>query len=81
MLSLDGISVIGVTLRYDHLDNFWFRLLHELAHVANHLSCSHVLIVNDLVLRGQQAWDDQSEEEAHRTAGEALFLTNCGLSE
>ncbi len=34
----DGTPVIGLTLRYDRLDNFWFCLLHELAHVGRHLA-------------------------------------------
>ena len=29
--------VIGMTLRYDRLDNFWFVLFHELVHVKWHL--------------------------------------------
>lgn len=29
--------VIGMTLRYDRLDNFWFVLFHELGHVFLHL--------------------------------------------
>ncbi len=29
--------VIGLTLRYDRLDNFWFVLFHELGHVLLHL--------------------------------------------
>ncbi|HVS53594.1 MAG TPA: ImmA/IrrE family metallo-endopeptidase [Opitutaceae bacterium] len=29
--------VVGLTLRHDRLDNFWFVLLHELIHVRNHL--------------------------------------------
>jgi HTH-type transcriptional regulator/antitoxin HigA len=33
----DGTPVIGLTLRYDRLDNFWFCLCHELAHVVLHL--------------------------------------------
>lgn len=37
MLGDDGIPVIGLTLRYDRLDNFWFVLLHELGHVFLHL--------------------------------------------
>jgi len=73
MLSADGIPVIGMTLRYDRLDNFWFCLLHELAHVAKHLSSSNALIVDDLDLRGQQTGDDQVEEEADRMASEALI--------
>jgi HTH-type transcriptional regulator / antitoxin HigA len=34
----DGTPVIGLTLRFDRVDHFWFTLLHELAHVAKHLS-------------------------------------------
>ena len=33
----DGTPVIGMTLRYDRLDNFWFCLLHELAHIGRHM--------------------------------------------
>jgi HTH-type transcriptional regulator/antitoxin HigA len=36
MLLNDDIPVIGLTLRYDRLDNFWFVLLHEVAHVILH---------------------------------------------
>lgn len=31
-----GIPVIGMTLRHDRLDNFWFTLLHEIGHVILH---------------------------------------------
>jgi HTH-type transcriptional regulator/antitoxin HigA len=37
MLDRDGRPVIGLTLRYDRLDNFWFVLFHELGHVFLHL--------------------------------------------
>src|SRR5260221_12790974 len=45
-MSVDGASlhtnaagpVHALTLRYDRLDNFWFSLLHELGHIALHLS-------------------------------------------
>jgi HTH-type transcriptional regulator/antitoxin HigA len=37
MLGDGGRPVIGLTLRYDRLDNFWFVLLHELGHVFLHL--------------------------------------------
>lgn len=32
-----GAPVIALTLRHDRLDNFWFCLFHELAHVTRHL--------------------------------------------
>jgi len=36
-LSPRGYPVIAMTLRYDRADNFWFTLMHELAHVVLHL--------------------------------------------
>jgi len=38
ILDIDGSPVIGLTLRMDRIDHFWFTLLHELAHVMKHLS-------------------------------------------
>jgi HTH-type transcriptional regulator/antitoxin HigA len=37
MLDENDRPVIGLTLRFDRLDNFWFVLLHELGHVFLHL--------------------------------------------
>ncbi|MCH8192458.1 MAG: ImmA/IrrE family metallo-endopeptidase [Planctomycetes bacterium] len=37
MLMPDGRPLLALTLRHDRLDNFWFTLAHELAHVALHL--------------------------------------------
>lgn len=37
MLCESGHPVVGMTLRYDRLDNFWFVLFHELGHVFLHL--------------------------------------------
>jgi HTH-type transcriptional regulator/antitoxin HigA len=36
MLLDDTIPVIGMTLRLNRLDNFWFVLLHECAHIILH---------------------------------------------
>ncbi len=33
--------VIGLTLRHDRLDNFWFTLFHEVGHVLLHLGKNH----------------------------------------
>jgi HTH-type transcriptional regulator / antitoxin HigA len=38
MLTHDGRPVIGLTLRHNRFDNFWFTLLHELGHVMLHQS-------------------------------------------
>ena len=37
MIAESGHPVIGMTLRFDRLDNFWFVLFHELGHVFLHL--------------------------------------------
>src|ERR1051325_11176040 len=37
-LTADGAPIVALTIRYDRLDNFWFTLLHECAHVAKHLA-------------------------------------------
>ena len=46
--SADGRPVIGLTLRYDRVDNFWWVLLHELAHATRHLRDSDHIFVDDL---------------------------------
>ena len=38
MILPSGNPVVGLTLCYDRLDNFWFTLCHELGHVALHLA-------------------------------------------
>lgn len=37
MLAEGGTPIVGLTLRHDRLDNFWFVLMHELGHVFMHL--------------------------------------------
>ncbi len=38
LLGADNRPVIGLTLRHNRLDNFWFTLFHEIGHVLKHLS-------------------------------------------
>ncbi len=69
----DGRPVVGVTLRYDRIDNFWFTLLHELAHIGLHLDpcAGEVGFVDDHSLRGMES--DSQEEDADRWAQDALI--------
>jgi HTH-type transcriptional regulator / antitoxin HigA len=62
--------VIGLTLRYDRIDNFWFTLLHELAHLALHLNSENNIYFDDLDIEGE---DDPREHEANQLAGEILI--------
>lgn len=70
----DGSPVVGLTLRYDRIDNFWFCLLHELAHVSKHLSASDRVIIDDLDLRGQHVGtEDVIEKEADEMTRNGLI--------
>lgn len=70
----DGTPVIGLTLRYDGIDNFWFCLLHELAHVGRHMDNDGAdEFVDDHTLRGIEAGRrDLKEAQADEWAEEAL---------
>jgi HTH-type transcriptional regulator/antitoxin HigA len=68
LLLPDGSPVIGMTLRYDRLDNFWFVLMHELVHVQKHLHRGNVeSIFDDLDARAEDI-----EQEADQLASEIL---------
>ncbi len=70
----DGRPVVGLTLRYDRIDNFWFTLMHELAHVGLHLDEDEVGFVDDHSLRGVGSANDQSQEaQADLLAQDALL--------
>jgi HTH-type transcriptional regulator / antitoxin HigA len=56
----DGTPVIGPTLRYDRIDNFWFCLLHELAHIVKHLTSSDRVIIDDFDLLVHNNGSDDS---------------------
>ena len=66
----EGRPVVAMTLRHDRLDNFWFVLMHELAHVAKHLDEAHPLFTDDLDSLVEL---DRIEREADDIAGEALI--------
>jgi len=63
---LNGNPVVAMSLRYDRIDNFWFTLLHELAHiVAGHEGA----YLDDL----DEAADTPEEVEANRLARDWLI--------
>lgn len=81
----DGTPVIGLTLRYDRLDNFWFCLCHELAHVALHMKGStEAVFIDDLSLGEVATVDsDHQESEADQWAQNVLIPSEvwekCGV--
>jgi HTH-type transcriptional regulator / antitoxin HigA len=71
MLSEDGAPVIGLTIRNDRLDSFWFTLLHELAHAWKHLPDAITAITDENV--EDERDDDVKEAEANRLARDAFI--------
>ena len=73
---VDGRPVIGLTLRYDRIDNFWFTLLHELAHMGLHMDGQdeRTGFIDDHSLRSIESLaGDSSERDADRWAQDALI--------
>jgi HTH-type transcriptional regulator/antitoxin HigA len=64
---------VALTLRHDRLDNFWFTLCHELAHIALHFDTNESMAFFDDL---DQAELDYCEEEADRWASEVLIPAN-----
>ncbi len=71
----DGRPVIGLTLRHDRIDNFWFCLLHELAHIGRHMDHDRgESFVDDFTLRNLAGRrEDPREAQADEWAEEALI--------
>jgi HTH-type transcriptional regulator/antitoxin HigA len=65
-----GRPVLGLTLRYDRIDNFWLALMHELAHVSLHLGNEGAQFFDDLDAASD---GDPREREADQFAQEALI--------
>lgn len=64
----DGTPIVALTLRQDRLDNFWFTLLHEVAHLWKHVSQDETFL-DDL----DASSEDRREVEANRLAREAFI--------
>lgn len=70
IMRLPDRPIIGLSIRHDRLDNFWFCLMHELAHIALHYGQGITEFYDDLDIKHS---DDPREREADALAGEALI--------
>lgn len=69
---LDGDRpIVGLTLRHDRLDNFWFALLHEVVHVQKHLTSECRFIADNLDDKARVG--QLQEDEADAGAQNALI--------
>lgn len=69
---LDGQNpVVVYTGRYKRIDNFWFTIAHELAHVLLHLNDQYHFVLDNL----RNGEKNEREDEANLYAGTALKHT------
>ena len=76
MLDSNGHPVIGMTIRHDRLDNFWFTLMHEIAHIACHLRPDSQAFFDDI----DSVKKDDIEREADGMASEALIPSSVWMN-
>lgn len=63
-LNQDGNPIVALTLRHDRLDNFWFSLMHELAHIALHIDQTETWFIDDLDAKSNDIVEDEADELA-----------------
>ncbi len=70
MLTDNGVPVVGLTLRHDRIDYFWFTLLHEVAHIWRHLNSK-----DDAFIDRIESMDSKMvvEKEANRIARDSFI--------
>lgn len=72
LLGRNGAPVIGLTLRENRMDNFWFTLIHELIHVWKHLDPAKRRAIADENI--EQPDDSEGiEREANDLASDILI--------
>lgn len=67
--------VIGLTIRHDRLDNFWFTLSHELSHVGRHHGQNFEIFFDEKLQErnGVEYSAEDKEKEADEWAEEAIL--------
>jgi HTH-type transcriptional regulator/antitoxin HigA len=73
MLSESGAPVIGLTLRIDRVDYFWFTLLHEVVHVWKHLNTADEAFVDRVEKISSVEKSEHKENEANRIARDSFI--------
>ena len=68
--------VIGLTIRHDRPDNFWFTLMHELAHVALHYDNGTESFYDEELQNKDGIQVDEKEKAADALAEESILPTS-----
>lgn len=72
-----GHPVIGISFRFPRLDNFWFTLMHELAHISLHMKCLGDPIFDDLETDSEEVAEKQANRLAKDSFVERHLWRNC----
>jgi HTH-type transcriptional regulator / antitoxin HigA len=70
IMIIENNPIIGLSLRHDRIDSFWFSLVHELAHIVLHRGQGINQFYDDLENKENE---DPKEKEADALAVEALI--------
>lgn len=78
-LMYKGKPTVALTMRHNRIDNFWFVLAHELAHIMKHINDDESsFFIDDNLEKSEQI--DEIEKEADLIANEALIPTKLLMS-
>jgi HTH-type transcriptional regulator / antitoxin HigA len=67
-LWLDSSPVIGLSLRFDRIDNFWFVLRHEIEHVLNEHGKDSPIVDSELDVVPMEPENESAEEKVANLA-------------
>jgi len=69
---INGNPVIAYTARYDRIDNFWFTIAHEIAHILHHSSQAQQVFIDSL---DNLDTTIETEKEADNLASKKLMIS------
>ena len=72
-----GHPVIGISFRFSRLDNFWFTLMHELAHINLHMEFIDDPIFDDLECDSKETIELQANRLAKDSFVKRDLWRNC----
>ena len=73
ILNKEENPLIGLTLRHNRIDNFWFTLMHELAHLSKHCDQDISVFYDEKIEEGEiEGQNKELEYEANKIAWETL---------
>ena len=63
--------IVGITLRYNRIDSFWYTLMHELSHIYLHSDLSQEGYIDDMTMHVDE--ENSVEKAADDLAGQSLI--------